>query len=194
LERPHIAGDQRVRSEAVSNTQICRPSKSQLQEQQVTQAFQLSRRCWQQIIMSQPWFGGRSNASSRLPNHANLGVAEVNFDSVTSLTRAIRGHTIVIASLPVATLVGSQNALIDASVAAGVTRFFPSDFGTDTLNAKNISFQCSPTKYKLWSISRPKLLHIQTSATPPSVPVFFSIGVSSSGSCLQGLRLTHFTS
>jgi hypothetical protein len=79
-----------------------------------------------------------SMSSSKLPKHPNLSVVEVDYDSFHSLTSALQGHKVVVASLPVATPVGSQNMLIDASVAAGVTRYFPSEFGTDTENPKCI--------------------------------------------------------
>ncbi|KAL7933089.1 hypothetical protein V8C35DRAFT_322518 [Trichoderma chlorosporum] len=75
-----------------------------------------------------------SNGSSKLPKHPNLGVVEVDYSSVASLTAALQNHAVVIATLPVATPIGSQDTLIDAAVAAGVNRFFPAEFGTDTNN------------------------------------------------------------
>ncbi|KAI5460419.1 hypothetical protein BGZ63DRAFT_414647 [Mariannaea sp. PMI_226] len=77
-----------------------------------------------------------SNSSSKLPQHSNLSMAQVDYDSTTSLTNALQGHAVVIACFGVATPVGSQDTLIDASIAAGVTRFLPSEFGTDTENPK----------------------------------------------------------
>ncbi|TFB07534.1 Isoflavone reductase [Trichoderma ghanense] len=77
-----------------------------------------------------------SNCSSKLPKHPHLSIVEVDYDSVASLTAALQGHAVVIAALPVATPIGSQDKLIDAAVAAGVTRFFPAEFGTDTDNEK----------------------------------------------------------
>ncbi|KAK1247565.1 hypothetical protein MKX07_002474 [Trichoderma sp. CBMAI-0711] len=78
----------------------------------------------------------RNNCSAKLPEHPHLSIAEVDYDSVASLTAALHGHAIVIAALPVTTPVGSQDTLIDAAVAAGVIRFFPAEFGTDTNNDK----------------------------------------------------------
>lgn len=75
-----------------------------------------------------------SNGSSKLPKHLNLNVVEVDYDSVPSLTAALQSHAVVIATLPVATPIGSQDTLIDAAIAAGVSRFFPAEFGTDTNN------------------------------------------------------------
>jgi hypothetical protein len=54
-----------------------------------------------------------------------------------TLSEVLYGHKIVIASFPISTPVRSQDALIDASVAAGVSRFFPSKFGTDTENQRS---------------------------------------------------------
>ena len=71
--------------------------------------------------------------SSRLRPHPNLTIKEVDFDSVPSLTTALGGVQVVISCL--ATLaIGSQNPLIDASVAAGVKRFIPAEFGMDSRN------------------------------------------------------------
>ncbi|KAJ5098627.1 hypothetical protein N7532_005628 [Penicillium argentinense] len=68
---------------------------------------------------------------SRLPKHPHLGIAEVDYDSISSLTETLKGHTAVVACGLL-----FQDNLIDASIAAGVTRFFPAKFGTDTDNPK----------------------------------------------------------
>lgn len=74
--------------------------------------------------------GGNSSA---LNPHPNLTIKEVNFDCVESLTSALSGAEVVISCL--ATLaIGSQNPLIDASVAVGVRRFIPAEFGMDSAN------------------------------------------------------------
>ncbi|KAF1973668.1 NAD(P)-binding protein [Bimuria novae-zelandiae CBS 107.79] len=74
-----------------------------------------------------------SNASS-LPAYPNLTIAEVDFSSVSSLTRALAGAEVVIAALATSTI-GRQNALIDAAVQTGVLRFIPAAFGMDPCNA-----------------------------------------------------------
>ncbi|KAI2602811.1 hypothetical protein GGR54DRAFT_623081 [Hypoxylon sp. NC1633] len=72
--------------------------------------------------------------SSKLKPHPNLTIKEVNFNSVESLTPALQGAEVVVSC--VATVaIGSQNPLIDASVAAGVRRFLPAEFGMDSQNA-----------------------------------------------------------
>ncbi|KAI1380556.1 hypothetical protein F4677DRAFT_190753 [Hypoxylon crocopeplum] len=71
--------------------------------------------------------------SARLRPHPNLTIKEVDFNSVQSLTPALSGAQVVVSCL--ATLaISSQNPLIDASVAAGVRRFIPAEFGMDSQN------------------------------------------------------------
>ena len=76
------------------------------------------------------------SGASKLPSHPNLSIVEVDYESISSLTNALEGHKAVVACFGVATPIGSQNIRIDASAAAGVTRFFPAEFGTDTDNSK----------------------------------------------------------
>lgn len=71
--------------------------------------------------------------SSKLTPHPSLTIKEVDFNSTTSLMDALQGAEVVISCL--ATLaIGSQNPLIDASVAVGVKRFIPAEFGMDSRN------------------------------------------------------------
>jgi uncharacterized protein YbjT (DUF2867 family) len=71
--------------------------------------------------------------SSKLTSHSNLTIMEVDFKSTESLVAALQGVEVVISCL--ATLaIGCQNPLIDASVAAGVRRFIPAEFGMDSRN------------------------------------------------------------
>ena len=52
-----------------------------------------------------------------------------------SLTEAFKGQDAVI-SLVARAVVGDQNKFVDAAIAAGVKRFIPSEFGTNTLSDK----------------------------------------------------------
>ena len=65
----------------------------------------------------------------------DLGAAivEVDFNSVTALTKACAGATCVVSALNGLreVLVDTQKRLLDAAVAAGVPRFIPSDFSID---------------------------------------------------------------
>ncbi|KAK4071686.1 uncharacterized protein Triagg1_5924 [Trichoderma aggressivum f. europaeum] len=73
---------------------------------------------------------GGSNNASKLPTNSNLSITEVDYSSVQSLTAALRDHIAVISTLT-STVVGDQYPLIDGAIAAGVTRFIPSEFGSD---------------------------------------------------------------
>ena len=71
--------------------------------------------------------------SSKLTKYSNLVIKKVDFNDSASIRPALEGISVVISC--VATLaMGSQNALIDASCAAGVQRFIPAEFGMDSLN------------------------------------------------------------
>lgn len=87
-----------------------------------------------------------SDSGSKLPKNPNISVVEVDYTSVPSLTEALKGHTVVVSALA-STSVGSQNPLIDAAVAAGVSRFIPSEFGSDTVNPKSAALPVF--KYKV---------------------------------------------
>lgn len=98
--------------------------------------------------------------SAVLTPHPKIVIKEVNFDSVESLHSALHGVEVVISCL--ATLaIGSQNPLIDASVAAGVRRFIPAEFGMDSANDLCAQLPvCAPKvetqKYlQQWSKSNP---------------------------------------
>ena len=60
-------------------------------------------------------------------------IMEVNFGSVTALTKACVGATCVVSALSGlrAVIVDAQKRLLDAAVAAGVPRFIPSDYSID---------------------------------------------------------------
>lgn len=79
----------------------------------------------------------RPSSEHKFPSNAN--VLRVDYSSPSSLTSALAGQDAVIALFG-AELAHVQLPLLDAAIAAGVTRFIPSDFGCDTHNelAKNL--------------------------------------------------------
>ncbi|KAK6371339.1 uncharacterized protein PV06_04059 [Exophiala oligosperma] len=77
-----------------------------------------------------------STSTSKLPKSPRLKVTEVDYSSVASLTEALKGQDVVVSTLA-SESTGSQNPLIDAAVAAGVKRFIPSEFGSDTTHPKS---------------------------------------------------------
>jgi nucleoside-diphosphate-sugar epimerase len=70
---------------------------------------------------------------SKLPPHPNLTIKEVDFTSVSALSKALQDVKVVVSCLATSAM-GSQKPLIDASVAAGVDRFIPAEFGMDSQN------------------------------------------------------------
>ncbi|EXJ72763.1 uncharacterized protein A1O5_03910 [Cladophialophora psammophila CBS 110553] len=87
-----------------------------------------------------------SNSASKLPQSSNITIKEVDYSSIPELTAALEGVKVVVSTLAT-TSVGEQNPLIDASVAAGVERFLPSEFGSDTCNPKTAALPVF--KYKV---------------------------------------------
>lgn len=63
----------------------------------------------------------------------DVKVLDADFSSVESLTNALKSQDAVVAALG-ATGVEAQFTLIDASIAAGVKRFIPSEFGSNLEN------------------------------------------------------------
>ena len=60
----------------------------------------------------------------------------VDYDSLDSLTDALEGQDAVVSTLA-SLAIANQLLLVEAAAKAHVKRFIPSEFGSDTLNAKN---------------------------------------------------------
>ena len=75
----------------------------------------------------------RSASKASFPS--SVKVVEVDFTSVSSLTNTLKGQDALVSTVGSSGLQG-QTLLIDASVAAGVSRFIPSEFGSDLDNSK----------------------------------------------------------
>ncbi|KAK2008846.1 oxidoreductase CipA-like protein [Colletotrichum eremochloae] len=99
--------------------------------------------------------------AAKLAQHPNLDVKEVDFQSVESLLPVLSGVEIVVACVASAAI-GSQNPLIDASVAAGVKRFIPAEFGMDSRNSlcAQLPMVCAP------KVATQKYLMQQSEAHP----------------------------
>lgn len=70
----------------------------------------------------------RKESTSTFPS--GIHVQRVNFDSTEELTSALKGQDVVVsASTTAVVTTASQAGLVDAAIAAGVKRFFPSEFG-----------------------------------------------------------------
>lgn len=66
---------------------------------------------------------------------SSVTVVPVDYDSLESLTNALKGHEAVVSTLASAAI-ATQVLLIEAATKAGVRRFIPSEFGSNTLNEK----------------------------------------------------------
>ncbi|KAI1749144.1 NAD(P)-binding protein [Xylaria castorea] len=75
----------------------------------------------------------RKQASHNLPSSAK--VVEVDYESLESLTNALQDHDAVVSTLGGAALAG-QLLLVEAAAKAGVKRFVPSEFGSNTVHPK----------------------------------------------------------
>ncbi|KAF1929371.1 isoflavone reductase family protein [Didymella exigua CBS 183.55] len=75
----------------------------------------------------------REGSTSTFPSGVN--VIRADYDNHESLKKAFQGQDAVI-SLVGGTALGDQQKLIDASIAASVKRFFPSEFGSNTPNPR----------------------------------------------------------
>ncbi|KAL6233801.1 hypothetical protein BDW75DRAFT_231674 [Aspergillus navahoensis] len=71
-------------------------------------------------------------------SNSNVQTVEVNYDSIDNLTTHLTAHSAdAVVSLLPHTAPDKQTNLIQAAVAAGVTRFIPSEFGSDLDNPIN---------------------------------------------------------
>jgi putative NADH-flavin reductase len=76
----------------------------------------------------------RNSSTSTFPS--NLKVFRVSDDYPESeLLEAFKDQDAIVSTIATASA-GTQNKIIDAAVKAGVKRFVPSEFGSDTLNSK----------------------------------------------------------
>lgn len=77
-----------------------------------------------------------SRVSSKATFPPSVKVAAVDYTSVESLKSALQGQDAVVSTVGNEGLQG-QSLIVDAAIAAGVKRFLPSEFGSDTENAKS---------------------------------------------------------
>lgn len=75
----------------------------------------------------------RHDSKSEFPSNAR--VVRVDYGSLTELTSALKGQDAVVSTLSPSAM-DSQLKLLDATIAAGVKRYIPSDFGSDFSNPK----------------------------------------------------------
>ncbi|KAL3496472.1 NmrA-like family protein [Aspergillus germanicus] len=72
----------------------------------------------------------RAQSTASAPSD-NIAVKEVDYSSASGLEAALKGHDVVVSTVNPAGI-ALQKVAIDASIAAGVKRFIPADFGLIT--------------------------------------------------------------
>ena len=77
----------------------------------------------------------RSDSATKDTFSENVQSITVDYSNPSSLTHALKGQDAVISALNHAFL-NHQRSLLDAAVSAGVQRFIPSEYGSDTFNPK----------------------------------------------------------
>ena len=75
----------------------------------------------------------RSPSENRFP--ASITVLPVDYNSIESLTAALKDQDAVVSTIGMEGILG-QTLIFDAAIAAGVKRFLPSEFGSDISNSK----------------------------------------------------------
>lgn len=77
-----------------------------------------------------------SKSTDSLPAHENQTIKKVDFQDSKNLAAALQGVDVVVSTLG-SNSINEQRPLVDAAFEAGVKRFLPSEFGSDTENPKN---------------------------------------------------------
>ena len=78
-----------------------------------------------------------TRADSRSTFPSAVKVVPVDYDSLESLTAALKGQDALVSTLAILAL-GAQIRLVDAAIAAGVKRFIPSEFGSNNPLARRM--------------------------------------------------------
>ncbi|KAL9107804.1 MAG: hypothetical protein Q9227_007319 [Pyrenula ochraceoflavens] len=71
----------------------------------------------------------------------NVAVTPVDYSSLPSLTAALQDHDAIVSTIATAAI-SAQTNLVHAASAAGIKRFIPSEFGSDTSNPKARQLPC----------------------------------------------------
>ncbi|KAB5566304.1 hypothetical protein GE09DRAFT_1055875 [Coniochaeta sp. 2T2.1] len=77
---------------------------------------------------------------------SNVKVIRVDYSSHSSLVSALKGIDAVVSALTHLAIATSESALIDAAVEAGVKRFLPSEYASDTTNPVAATFPLFASK------------------------------------------------
>ena len=75
----------------------------------------------------------RSDSPNKDSFPTNVTIRSIDYSTISTVVDALKGQDIVISALNHVAL-SQQRTLLDACVSAGVKRFIPSEYGSDTLN------------------------------------------------------------
>ncbi|MCJ1285620.1 hypothetical protein MMC26_004961 [Xylographa opegraphella] len=89
---------------------------------------------------------GRGGSTSSIP--AGVRIVTVDYDSIESLTTALKGQDAVVSCIGPFAL-GCQPNLVEAASFLGVKRFIPAEFGADTLNQQTRAFPILQSKVQV---------------------------------------------
>ncbi|KAH7022167.1 NmrA-like family-domain-containing protein [Ilyonectria destructans] len=89
-----------------------------------------------------------SEAASKLPSNPNQTIKEVDYAVEGDLVAALDGVDVVVSTLGTESI-SIQPALINAAITAGVKRFIPSEFGSDTANQRTRNLPVYSQKVKV---------------------------------------------
>ncbi|KAK0854797.1 hypothetical protein LTR03_002231 [Friedmanniomyces endolithicus] len=125
-----------------------------------------------------------TRASSNHSFPSNVHVANVNYEDVASMTKALQGQDALISTIGFggATL---QKHLLDAAIAAGVKRFLPSEFGCDTHNPRVAAIPLFRTKLDIDEYMDEKVKGTGTTYTCVYTNAFLDWGLVNNGLLLD---------
>ncbi|CAI9627905.1 unnamed protein product [Alternaria burnsii] len=89
----------------------------------------------------------RKESSATFPADVK-NVFKVDYSDLEAIKGAMKGQDVVISNIS-ASGVAHQQILVDAALATGVRRFFPTEYGTDTRDLKTNEINPYGTQYKL---------------------------------------------
>jgi nucleoside-diphosphate-sugar epimerase len=103
-------------------------------------------------------------------------VIPVDYTSIDSLTNAFRGQDAVVSTLGMLAM-PTQTLMIDAAIAAGVKRFIPSEFGSNTYNPKSRALPVFHSKIVVQEYLEKKSKETSLTYTPIVTSGFFDWGL-----------------
>ncbi|KAK3071389.1 hypothetical protein LTR53_008700 [Teratosphaeriaceae sp. CCFEE 6253] len=125
-----------------------------------------------------------TRASSKNTFPPGVKVAAVDYEDVESLTKELQGQDALVSTIGFGGASYQKN-LLDASIAAGVKRFLPSEFGCDLENEKAAALPIFAPKVEVESYAKEKVKDTSTSYTSVYTNAFLDWGLVNHGLLLD---------